>query len=120
MEVFVGQEIRAYSDPIAKSRLFYWRREQRNSQAEVDYLLQIKEQVVPIEVKAGTSLRIKSMHIFLDSHLNSSYGIRFSAHNYAVEERVHTYPLYAVVKPFFDSNTSVREALMSLISPEMR
>lgn len=117
VEAFVGQEILAYADPIAKSNLFYWRRESRNSQAEVDYLVQIKEKVVPIEVKAGTSLRIKSMHVFLDSHPNSVYGIRFSAHNYAVDSRVHTYPLYSVVKPFFDVNETVRDAVMSLIAP---
>jgi len=115
VEAFVGQEMLAYADPITKTRLFYWHRENRNSQAEVDYLVQIKEQVVPIEVKAGTSLRIKSMHIFLDSHPNSSYGMRFSAHNYTSEQRVQTYPLYAAAKPFFDVNDDVRKALMSLL-----
>jgi uncharacterized protein len=118
VEAFVGQEILAYSDPISKNRLFYWRKESRNSQAEVDYLVQLKEKVVPIEVKAGTSLRIKSMHIFLDSHPNSSYGIRFSAHNYSVEQRVYTYPLYAIAKPLFDISNNVRDALMSLITKE--
>ena len=118
VEAFVGQEIFAYGDPISKNYLFYWHRAERSSQAEVDYLTQIKEQVVPIEVKAGTSLRIKSMLMFLDSHANSSYGIRFSAHNYAVEERVYTYPLYAIAKPFFDANENVHAALMSLIADE--
>ncbi|MFA6527233.1 MAG: AAA family ATPase, partial [Candidatus Babeliales bacterium] len=93
VEAFVGQELLAYADPIVKSNLFYWRRDSRNSQAEVDYLLQLKGKIVPIEVKAGTSLRIKSMHLFLDSHQNSTCGIRFSAHNYSMEERVQTYPL---------------------------
>jgi uncharacterized protein len=116
VEAFVGQELLAYADPIAKSNLFYWRRESRGSQAEVDYLVQIKEKVVPIEVKAGTNLRIKSMHIFLDSHQNSSYGMRFSAHNFALEQRVHTYPLYAVAKPFFDTNENVHDALISLVA----
>lgn len=116
VEAFVGQELLAYSDPIAKNSLFYWRRENRNSQAEVDYLVQIKEKVVPIEVKAGTSLRIKSMHLFLDSHQNSDYGIRFSAHNFGLEQRVHTHPLYSVAKPFFDVNENVRNALMRLVA----
>lgn len=116
VEAFVGQELLAYGDPITKNHLFYWRREARSSQAEIDYLVQIKEQVVPIEVKAGTSLRIKSMHIFLDSHPHSLYGMRFSAHNYAYEERVHTYPLYAIAKSFFDANDSTREALLSLVA----
>ncbi len=119
VEAFVGQEILAYSDPISKNHLFYWRKENRNSQAEVDYLVQLKEMVVPIEVKAGTSLRIKSMHIFLDSHPNSSYGMRFSAHNYSVDLRVHTYPLYAVAKCFFDVNSNIRDALTSLVTEKM-
>ena len=83
VEAFVGQEILAYSDPIAKETLFYWRRENRSSQAAIDYLVQIKDQVVPIEVKAGQSKRIKSMQIFLDSHPNCTYGLRFSADNYS-------------------------------------
>jgi len=114
VEAFVGQEILAYTDPIAKKSLFYWRRDTRNSEAEVDYMVQIKEKIVPIEVKAGTSLRIKSMHIFLDLHPNSSYGIRFSSLNYTTEPRVHTHPLYSVAKTFFDSNESVRDALNML------
>ena len=116
VEAFVGQEMLAYTDPIAKGHLFYWKRESRNSNAEVDYLMQIKDQVVPVEVKAGTSLRIKSMHIFLDSHPNSSHGLRLSAHNYAIEDRVHTYPLYAVSKSFFDANDNVKEALRNLVA----
>ncbi|MFA6262970.1 MAG: AAA family ATPase [Candidatus Babeliales bacterium] len=114
VEAFVGQELLGYSDPIIKNRLFYWNKETRGSHAEVDYLVQLKENVVPIEVKAGTSLRIKSMHIFLDEHPNSSYGIRFSAHSYMNEERVKTYPLYAVVKPFFDAHEDIRNALIRL------
>lgn len=116
VEAFVGQELLVYSDPIAKSRLFYWRKESRNSHAEVDYLVQIKEQVVPIEVKSGTSLRIKSMHAFLNSHVQSTYGIRFSAHNYGVDERVFTYPLYAVLKPFLEVKSDIRSAIKSLFA----
>ena len=101
VEAFVGQEILAYSDPIAKEALFYWRRESRASQAEIDYLVQIKDQVVPIEVKAGQSKRIKSMQIFLDSHPNCTYGLRFSADNYSTYQKIVSYPLYAVVKAIF-------------------
>ncbi|MCF7800102.1 AAA family ATPase [Candidatus Babeliales bacterium] len=116
VESFIGQELLVYSDPIIKGDLFYWHRENRSSQAEIDYLVQIKEKVVPIKVKAGTSLRIKSMHIFLDSHPNSLYGVRFSAHNFLNEQRVFTYPLYAAARPFFDTNTNLQEALLSLVS----
>ncbi len=114
VEAFVGQEILAYADPIMKEELFYWRKENRSSQAEIDYLVQLKEAVVPIEVKAGTSLRIISMHIFLDSHSNSLYGMRFSARNYSSEQRIYSYPLYAVAKPFIDVNENVHKAIINL------
>jgi hypothetical protein len=115
VEAFVGQELLAYSDPISRNSLYYWRRDNRNSEAEVDYLTQLQEKIIPIEVKAGTSLRIKSMHIFLDLHPNSVYGIRFSSRNYNIEPRVHTYPLYSVAQPFFNVNENVRAALMNLV-----
>jgi len=103
IEAFVGQELLAYSDPIRKESLFYWRRQKSTSQAEIDYLVQIRNQVVPIEVKAGASKRIKSMQIFLESHPGSTYGIRFSSDNYGVYKKINNYPLYAVAKPFLDS-----------------
>jgi hypothetical protein len=117
VEAFVGQEILAYADPVTKEELFYWRKDARGSDAEIDYLVQLNGSVVPIEVKAGTSKRIKSMHIFLDSHPASSYGIRFSMHNYAQEQRLHTYPLYACIKPFLDSNQELQGALDYLLRP---
>jgi len=115
VEDFVGQEILAYSDPINKESLFYWHRESRGSQAEIDFLIQIQNNIVPVEVKSGTSKRIKSMQIFLDSHPNSSYGIRFSADNYSIYQKIHSYPLYAIVKPFFDVSENVRSAILSMI-----
>lgn len=114
IEAFVGQEILAYSDPIAKETLFYWRRENRASQAEVDYLVQINEHVVPIEVKAGKSKRIKSMQMFLDTHQNCTYGLRFSADNYSTYQKIISYPLYATAKPFLDASPSLHEALINL------
>lgn len=78
-------------------------------------MIQLKEQVVPIEVKAGLSKRIKSMQIFLDSHLKSSYGIRFWAGHELIDERVHLYPLYAIAKPLLEANEYMRKALMSLV-----
>ncbi len=116
VEAFAGQEILAYSDPIKKESLFYWNRAMRGSEAEVDYLIQIQEGVVPVEVKAGSSTRTKSMHIFLNSHPNSPYGIRFWASIGKKEEDIHSYPLYAIAKPLLETNGFLRAALMSLVS----
>ncbi len=115
VESFVGQEILAYTDPIKKEHLYYWHRETKGSGAEVDYLVQLKEKVVPVEVKSGASKRIKSMHIFLESHQKSSYGIRFWAGNYEKEQTIDSYPLYAVVKPLMDVNDNLRNSIMSLL-----
>lgn len=114
VEAFVGQELLAYSDPIKKEALFYWHRESRGSAAEVDYLIQLKEQVVPIEVKAGLSKRIKSMQIFLDTHLKSTYGIRFWIGHELIDDKIHSYPLYAIANPLVNINEYMRKAMISL------
>ncbi len=96
MEAFIGQEFLAYAEPIHKNSLFYWRRHALNSEAEIDYLMQEKAHIIPIEVKSGQGSTLKSMHMFLESHTQSPYGIRFSTQNYHVHEKIHSYPLYAV------------------------
>lgn len=96
-ENFVGQEILAYSNPKANQQLYYWHRESRSSNAEVDYLIVNGSKVLPIEVKSGHGGNLQSIKLFLESHTDSSYGIRFSTHNYSVFDKVHSYPLYAVV-----------------------
>lgn len=116
VEAFVGQELLAYSDPIRKESLFYWKREKKGSSAEIDYLVQIKEKVIPIEVKAGSSKRIKSMQIFLESHPNSIESIRFSTDNYSSYQHLNSYPIYAVAKSFLDTSEILRESLISLTS----
>jgi predicted AAA+ superfamily ATPase len=121
VEAFVGQELLAYADPINKESLFYWRRENRSSQAEVDYLIQLQDRVVPIEVKAGLSKRILSMQIFFESHEKSVRGLRFWAGDYSQDKNpstgivIDSYPLYAVLKPLIDLNEHMRKAVMSLI-----
>lgn len=112
VEAFVGQELLAYADPISRDQLFYWRT--TASDAEVDYLIQQQEIVVPIEVKAGKSVRIISMHRFFESHPRSTHGIRFWTESERTENNIHSYPLYAVVKPLLTSNEYLKEALEGL------
>jgi predicted AAA+ superfamily ATPase len=100
VEAFVGQELLAYANPKQPQGLFYWQREARSSSAEVDYLIQQKSQVIPIEVKSGTGTHLKSLHLFMQSHTQSPYAIRVSAHNYSIFDNVHSYPLYAIAKIF--------------------
>ncbi len=114
VEAFVGQELLAYTHPRAKGQLYYWQREVRDSEAEVDYVIQQKSQIIPVEVKSGKGTTLKSMNLFLDAHPQSPYGIRFSSNNYSVHEKVHSYPLYAVAKVMAESDPEVKKALLGL------
>ncbi len=110
-EAFVGQELLGYSPPNLKSRLFYWQREARSSNAEVDYLVQEKSTIIPIEVKSGPTGTLKSLKMFLESHRQSPFGVRFSLSNFAPINGVHNYPLYGVFKLFQHQRETVRYLL---------
>jgi len=95
-EAFVGQELLAYNHPLREANLFFWRRAEKSSSAEVDYLHEKSQVVIPIEVKSGHAGTLKSMHLFLVQHAKTSYGIRFSAQNYSLFEKIDSRPLYAI------------------------
>lgn len=53
-------------------------RNKPNASAEVDFLLASGPRVIPVEVKAGATGRLKSLHLFLcEKHL--SLGVRFNS-----------------------------------------
>ncbi|NCA86508.1 MAG: DUF4143 domain-containing protein [Clostridia bacterium] len=76
-EQFIGQELLTLSVPYLDPALFYWSREAKNSNAELDYLFQHNNKIFPIEVKAGKSGTLKSLHVFLHEK-NLKTGIRFN------------------------------------------
>jgi predicted AAA+ superfamily ATPase len=96
-EAFVGQELLAYANPARKASLYYWHREAHSSMAEVDYLLQQQQNIIPIEVKSGSRGSLRSLHLFLKEKASvSAYGVRFSGHPFSLQENLNSYPLYAV------------------------
>lgn len=119
VEAFIGQELLAYSQPTMEEELFYWHRDSAG-QAEVDYLIHLNYQVIPIEVKSGMGSTLKSMQIFLESHPKSPYGIRFSTQNYSVYKNIYSYPLYAVAKVLSNQNPDVKAAIQGLLDPTLR
>ncbi len=98
VESFVGQEMLAYAYAFQKKSIYYWQKETRTSKAEVDYVIQIKDKIIPIEVKSGTTGSLRSLKEYMISHPNASYAIRFSGHNFSQYEYLCSYPLYAVAK----------------------
>lgn len=95
VECFVGQEILTYSAPNIRSNLYYWQRESRGSEAEVDYLSTIHGEIIPIEVKSGKGSTLRSLHSFLSSHPKSPYGIKISLCERSKFENIWSIPLYA-------------------------
>lgn len=94
-EQFVGQELLAYENPYMKSQLYYWDREKKDSMAEVDYVTQFGSQILPIEVKAGTTGSLKSMAQFL-LEKSAPFGIRISQHPLSFHERILSIPFYLI------------------------
>ncbi|MEI6209859.1 MAG: AAA family ATPase [Desulfuromonadales bacterium] len=94
-EAFVGTELVKYADPHIPSSLYYWHRESKSSNAEVDYVIQKGMEIIPVEVKSGTKGQMQSLHLFLTER-NLQKGIRISTENFAEYGPISTIPLYAV------------------------
>ena len=72
--------------------LLYW---QSDGKAEVDFVIQIDDTVIPVEVKKGRRNRSKSLGVFAEKY-NSPYSIRISKKNFGFENKIKSVPLYAV------------------------
>jgi len=76
-EQFVGQHLLYSAPPWEEPQLFYWSRERRGSAAEVDYVISQGSAVVPVEVKAGKTGTLKSLHVYLREKARS-FAIRLN------------------------------------------
>ena len=94
-EQFVAQELLAAAPPDQEPELYFWIREALNSQAEVDFLLAVGASIIPIEVKSGATGTLKSLHLFLQSHPATPYGIRIHSAPGHSEPHLRHIPLYA-------------------------
>ncbi len=94
-EQFVGQELLALSNPYEDRKLFFWVRDKKSSQAEIDYLITHESKIIPIEVKSGSTGRLKSLKVFMEEH-KTKVGIRLSGHPLSFHEKVLSVPLYAM------------------------
>jgi len=64
-EQIFAQEILALDGRVSNQRNF-WVRNKKDSDAEVDFILQYDGKVIPIEVKSGHSSKLWSLHLFMD------------------------------------------------------
>jgi len=61
---FTAQHLAYRFEGLAPPALFYWLRESKTGNAEVDFVTSAGKTIVPIEVKAGKSGSIKSLQQF--------------------------------------------------------
>ena len=94
-EVFVASELVKASSCYEPPKLYCWHRERKDSQAEVDFVIQKGMEIIPVEVKAGTRGSMQSLRIFM-SEKHPPYGVRTSQENFAQYENIKVYPLYAI------------------------
>ena len=76
-EQFVGQELLTSFNYYEDAKLFYWVREAKNTNAEIDFLHQINNKIYPVKVKAGKTGTLKSLHVYL-AEKKENTGIRFN------------------------------------------
>ncbi len=88
-ENFVMQQFAFKSD----YDIYYWSNE--NSTAEVDFVIQNNNEIIPIEVKSGTNVKSASFKHFYEKY-KPSKAIRLSLADYKDEAWMTNIPLYAI------------------------
>lgn len=103
-EQFAGQELLASGK--ARPELFYWLREGKGNKAEVDYIISSGADIIPLEIKAGKSGTLKSLHQFAYAK-KAGTAIRFDLNKPSTQ---------TVITKVSDSHNNFHEVSFKLIS----
>ena len=121
-EMVLGWELVKYNTPRSQHDLYYWENTAEGTRSEVDYIIARDMKVLPIECKAGTSGKMKSLRVFMrQKHLTDA--IRCSLENFSLLEsqdqkdenatrRISINPLYAISTLYNSINPSTPIALV--------
>ncbi|MBP3285170.1 MAG: ATP-binding protein [Clostridia bacterium] len=71
--------------------IYYWK---NANTAEVDFIINTKDGLIPIEVKASNNVGSKSLKIYTDQY-KPNYAIRISTKNFGFANGIKSVPLYA-------------------------
>jgi hypothetical protein len=116
-EHIVRQELLAQNMGDNK-KIHFWVREQKQSTAEVDILLQFQEHIIPVEVKAGKTGTLRSLHQFMNDS-NAPCAVRLYAGNLEITDSITPagkrfkllnlpYPLAAKIKDYLGARRAWR------------
>ncbi len=85
-ENFVAQELISHG----RDSLFSW----QENKAEIEFLVETDGSAIPVEVKAGSVIKLKSLKVFVEKY-HPPYEVIFSGRPFDMRNNsVHYYPLY--------------------------
>ena len=85
-ENYVAQTFAAH-----QHELYYWT---SGNMAEIDFLLNLSNGIIPVEVKASENVRSRSLQVYMEKY-RPNYAIRISARNFGFAQGIKSVPLYA-------------------------
>ena len=88
-EQFVCQQLKI------KKELYYWTAS--NATAEIDFVLQSQNEIIPIEVKAEENLKSKSLKVYVEKY-EPKTAIKTSMSKYRQEDWLTNIPLYGIAE----------------------
>jgi len=88
-EQFVVQELKT----LAEMPISYWGRDEGKS--EVDFAVQWKNELVPIEVKSGINKKSKSLEIYRELY-HPKHAVKTTLNNFGIADGLYSVPLYMI------------------------
>jgi predicted AAA+ superfamily ATPase len=89
---FLTENYVAQALTCAKIDLYYWN---SGNKAEIDYVANLPDGIIPIEVKSARNVSSKSLSAYVEKY-QPPYSIRVSQKNFGFENNIKSVPLYAV------------------------
>ena len=72
--------------------IIYWAKD-GESRAEIEFIVQIDDRIIPVEIKSGTNLRAKSLKVYIEKY-HPEITIRSSQAGYKSTGNLYDVPLY--------------------------
>jgi predicted AAA+ superfamily ATPase len=98
-EQFALQELKT----LKRMPIYYWASE--SGKAEVDFVLQMKNSIIPLEIKSSAHVKSKSLAVYMQKY-KPECAIRASLKNYGKDENLLSLPLYLMREHFMHQNTT--------------
>jgi predicted AAA+ superfamily ATPase len=73
--------------------VFYWGND--SGKAEVDFIMQYKSEIVPIEAKSAISTKSQSLSVYLEKYAEAR-AVRASLKPFSKDSRTYAVPLYMI------------------------